>query len=280
MSIKKILVPIDFSKCSINALKLAVEIALKQRASIEVVHAYHVPAYAPMDVMAVDLINQPLLKEQEETVKEQFTDLPNQVAGLKNIEYTTRIYTAPVPEAIYLCTEQGGIDLIVMGTNGTHDVLEKLIGSVSAQVIKSAHVPVIVVPENVDTFEIKTIGFAADLHEIDNMNRLSILSLLAKMYDAEIHIFHISEENDEESLSEAARERMFLEGSLSGVKHTFTTIYHEVAIDGIMEFADTKNIDLLAMFPRQRSFWDKLIHSSTTKKVAMQIKIPLLTIHE
>ncbi|MEP3389577.1 MAG: universal stress protein [Reichenbachiella sp.] len=280
MRISKILVPIDFSRCSINALKIATEIATKQGAKIEIVNAFHVPAYAPMDVMAVDLVNQPLLKEEERKVKEEFKSLPNLIPQLKDVSYSTKVFMAPTADAIYQCTEQDGIDLIVMGTKGEHDVVENLFGSMSAQVIKSADVPVLVIPENVESFDLKHIGFAADLHEIENMNRLGILSLLAKMYDSEINIFHISEENDEESISEAARERMFLEGSLKDIKHTFATIYHEEPIEGIMEFAESKKLDLLAMYPRQHGFWDKLVHGSTTKKVVMQIKIPLLTIHE
>lgn len=280
MRISKILVPIDFSKCSINALKIATEIATKQGAKIEIVNAFHVPAYAPMDVMAVDLVNQPLLKEEERKAKDEFKSLPNLIPELKDVSYSTKVFMAPTADAIYQCTEQDDIDLIVMGTKGEHDVVENLFGSMSAQVIKSADVPVLVIPENVESFDLKHIGFAADLHEIENMNRLGILSLLAKMYDSEINIFHISEEYDEESISEAARERMFLEGSLKDIKHTFATIYHEEPIEGIMEFAESKKLDLLAMYPRQHGFWDKLVHGSTTKKVVMQIKIPLLTIHE
>ncbi|MDW3210266.1 MAG: universal stress protein [Reichenbachiella sp.] len=280
MRISKILVPIDFSRCSINALKIATEIATKQGAKIEIVNAFHVPAYAPMDVMAVDLVNQPMFKEEERKVKDEFKSLPSLIPQLKDVSYSTKVFMAPAADAIYQCTEQDDIDLIVMGTKGEHDVVENLFGSMSAQVIKSADVPVLVVPENVESFDLKHIGFAADLHEIENMNRLGILSLLAKMYDSEINIFHISEENDEESISEAARERMFLEGSLKDIKHTFATIYHEEPIEGIMEFAERKKLDLLAMYPRQHGFWDKLVHGSTTKKVVMQIKIPLLTIHE
>lgn len=280
MRISKILVPTDFSKCSINALKVATEIAAKLGAKIEIVNALHIPAYAPMDVMAVDLVNQPLLKEEEDKVKEDLKSLPNKIPQLKDINYSTKVFMAPTPDAIYECTEQDDIDLIVMGTKGEHDIVENLFGSMSSLVIKSAEVPVLVIPESVESFDFKHIGFAADLHEIENMNQLSILSLIAKMYDAEINIFHISEENDEESISEAARERMFLEGSLKDIKHTFATIYHEEPLEGIMEFAESKNLDLLAMYPRQHGFWDKLIHGSTTKKVVMQIKIPLLTIHE
>jgi len=280
MRFKKILVPIDFSKCAINALKVATDIASKQAASIEVVYALHVPTYAPMDVMAVDLVNQPLMAEEKKKVHEQFADLTNQVSGLKNITFTTKIFVAPAADAIYQCTEQDHIDLIVMGTKGSHDQVEKLFGSMSAQVIKSSKVPVLVIPESANDFQIKRIGFAADLHKIESAKKLDVLTLLAKMYGAQINIFHISMENDDESISEAGRERMNLVDALAGIEHTFTTIYNEEATDGIVEFAEKKQLDMLAMFPRQHGFWDKLVHGSTTKKVVMQIGIPLLTVHE
>lgn len=280
MRVKKILVPVDFSTCSINALKIATELAKQQGAVIEIVNAFHMPAYPHADVIAADTIIQPILTDYEEQVEEQFDALPDQVPALKSVEYSTRRFVAPTKDAIYTCIEKDGIDLIVMGTKGSHDQLEKLVGSISAEVIRFAQVPVLMIPEGVDVFDVKLIGFAADLHKIEDMRKLDILILFAQMTGAQIKIFHISPDRDEESIIENARERMKLLDSLDKVDHSYAWINNTEPLEGILDFVDSHDLDMLAMFPRHHGFWDRLLKSSITKKVAMSIKIPLLTIHE
>lgn len=280
MRIKKILVPVDFSPCSINALSIATEIARGQLASIEVVNAFHMPAYPHADVVAANTIIEPMLSEYEEQIEEQFQSLVEKVPGLKDIGFSTRKFVSPTKDAIHTCIEKDGIDLIVMGTKGSHDSLEKLVGSVSSDVIRFAKVPVLVIPENVDTFQIKQIGFAADLHEIEDMDKLDILTLFAKMTGAQLKIFNISTDDDEESIMEKARERMNLVNSLKGVDHSYAWINKSEPLEGILDFVESHKLDMLAMFPRHHGFWDRLLHGSITKKVVMKIQIPLLTIHE
>lgn len=280
MKINKILVPVDFSPCSINALKIAVDIAKSQRAGIEVVNAFHMPAYPHADVVAADTIVQPILHEYEDQVEEQFDKLLIQVPGLKDVQFDTRKFVSPTKDAIYTCVERDDIDLIVMGTKGSHDRLEKLVGTVSANVINSAKVPVLMIPENIQDFKIKLIGFAADLQKIEDIKKLRILVLLAKLTQAQIKIFHISTDIYDGTIEENARERMKLVESFTEVEHSYAWINNEEPIDGILEFVESHNLDMLAMFPRHHGFWDRLIHGSVTKKVAMKINIPLLTIHE
>lgn len=280
MRIKKILVPVDFSPCSVNALKIAVEIAKGQLASIEVVNAFHMPAYPHADVVAANTIIEPILQDYEDQIEEQFDALTDKVPGLKSVGFSTRKFVSPTKDAIYTCIEKDGIDLIVMGTKGSHDTLEKLVGSVSSDVIRFAQVPVLVIPENVNVFEIKQIGFAADLHGIKDMDKLDILILFAKMTGAQLKIFNISTDTDEESIIEKARERMKLVDSLSSVDVSYAWINQSEPLEGILDFIDSHKLDMLAMFPRHHGFWDRLLHGSITKKIAMQIQIPLLTIHE
>ncbi|MEO9966529.1 MAG: universal stress protein [Reichenbachiella sp.] len=280
MRINKILVPVDFSNCSINALKMAVGIAKTCRASIEVVNAFHMPAYPHADVVAADTIIQPILAEYEEQIQDQFDELQEKVPGLKSVDFTTRKFVSATKDAIYTCVEKDDIGLIVMGTKGSHDSIEKLIGSMSSDVIRFAKVPVLMIPENVESFDVKLIGFAADLNKIEEMNKLEVLAFFAKMTGAQIKIFNISSDTDEQNIIDKARERMALVESLKGIDHSYAWINSSKPLQGILDFVESHKLDMLAMFPRHHGFWDGLLHSSVTKKVAMKIKVPLLTIHE
>lgn len=280
MKIQKILVPIDFSPCSLNALKIAAGIARQQNAAIEVVNAVHVPAHPHADVVAAGSLVRPLLAEYEQQVEDKFLALKEDLPELEGITFETRKFISFPTDAIHSCLEKDDIDLIVMGTKGSHDVLEKLIGGVTTDVIRFAKVPVLVIPENVQQLDIKTIGFATDLHQIEDIQKLEILSVLATSMDAEIKMFHIAQKDDVDHLAEIGKEKMKLLNSFETQNHSYVWVAEEQVTDGIFDFIDSHHLDMLAMYPRHHDVWDRIFKGSVTKKVVMRIEIPLLTIHE
>ncbi len=280
MEINKILVPVDFSPCALNALRIAADLAGRTGASLEVINAIHVPAHPHADVMAAQTIVQPMLSEYEAQVEERFQKLAEEVPELSEVTYTTRKFVALPSDAIYTCITEDGIDLVVMGTKGSHDVLEKIIGSLSADVIRFSKVPVLMIPENVEALSLKTIGFAADLHTIEDVKKLEVMIFFAKMTGAEIKLFYFARNDDHKHLLERGREKMKLLDSLAGVKHSYVWSDQEKVSSGIMEMVDTHNLDMLVMYPRNHSLWDRILHGSVTKRVAVRVDVPLLTVHE
>jgi nucleotide-binding universal stress UspA family protein len=50
--------------------------------------------------------------------------------------------------------------------------------------------------------------------------------------------------------------------------------------DGIRDFVHSHELDLLAMVPRNRTFFAKLFRRSITKAIAVETNVPLLSFHE
>lgn len=280
MEIKKILVPTDFSPCSINALKIAAGLAKGQNASIEIVHAVHVPAHPHVDVLAAQSIIEPILEDYEKKVDLQFNKLKKQIPELANVSCSIQKFVSLPSDAIHTVLSTSDIDLVVMGTKGSHDLLEKLVGSMSAEVIRFSKIPVLMIPENIKSLKIGSIAFAADLKEIKDPDQLDMLLFFAKASGAELTVFHFSNDYDDDHLEELARENMKLIHKLEGIKVSYAHLDEQTVSDGILKFIDKYKIDMLAMYPRHHGLWDRIIHTSTTRKIAMRIKTPLLTIHE
>lgn len=280
MEIKKILVPTDFSACSINALKIAAGLAKGQNASIEIVHAVHVPAHPHADVLAAHSLVEPILEDYEKKTDLKFAKLKKQIPELAKVSCSVQKFVSLPSDAIHTVLSTSDIDLVVMGTKGSHDILEKLVGSMSAEVIRFSKIPVLMVPENVQSLNIGSMAFAADLKEIKDTSKLDMLVFFAKASGAELTVFHFSNEYDDGHLEELARENMKLMDKLKGIKVNYASLDEQTVSDGILKFIEKYKIDMLAMYPRHHGLWDRIIHTSTTKKIAMRIKIPLLTIHE
>ena len=267
MNIKNILVPTDFSPCSKNAVRIAVDLSKKLGAKIHLINAIHVPT-PHMDIGGQAMI-EPMLEEYEEEIDKKFDALDEEIPGLKDVKHDHRAYVSFTIEKI---------DMIVMGTKGSHDTLEKLLGGVSSEVIRIADVPVLVVPEAIKKFNPKKIVFAADFNKIESIGRLSPLKDIAELFEAEIAIVNVTE--DDKFPFSRLVESFKVDKFLKNIKHSFETTKNDDVRAGLFEFAEKNSTDMIAMMPRKHSLFEKIFKSSVTKKVAMGVKVPLLTFHE
>ena len=277
MNIKNILVPIDFSACSKNALKVAIQIAKLLDAKIHMVNAVHVHPPHP-DFVGGSLIDS-IMMDYETQVKQSFTELESEVIELKDVPHEADRFVSYLTDAIYSESEQKDIDLIIMGTRAEHDSIEHLIGTRATDIIETSKVPVIVIPENVHEFAPKKIGFASDLSEIKNTKRLDLIGIFAKIFNSKVYVFSIVD--DPEKLT--AQDQKLLKEIAERFKDydcSARTVQADSITKGIVDFTKTHELDLLAMIPREYSFFAKLFRKSVTKNIAIDTDIPLLSFHE
>ena len=143
-SIKRILVPTDFSEASTEAVATAIAFAKAFGAAIDLVHVAVEATYAlppPVDVATVpidmtkvmDEVNRNLTAEQERV---RATGAPCE---------STVLIGRPDAE-IVAYADKTGADLIVMGTHGRSGIGHAILGSVAERVVQHAHRPVLIVP--------------------------------------------------------------------------------------------------------------------------------------
>ena len=142
--IKKILCPIDFSKCSDDAVALAADLAKTFGAEMQLVHVFQIPYYAGWDegaaVMAAAAPHLASLRTQ--------TAAQMASAAAKLVERGIAVRTSELdglPHAKIIELSKGA-DLVVMGTHGRSGLPRLLLGSVAERVVRSAHCPVLTVP--------------------------------------------------------------------------------------------------------------------------------------
>ena len=274
MEVNNILVPMDFSKCSKNALKVAIQLAEKWESELRIMHSTFLPSAS---VGVGDAMVQPVVSTYE-NYDDPFEELESEFPGLKNVSYVTKEYHSVVTDAIYTEIEGNKVDLVVMGTKGTHDILEKLIGGITTTVIDFAKVPVLVIPENVSSFDALKIGISADFHQIEPIS-FNLVKKLADTFGSEVQIFNIGNE-DERMDFKHSKSKVLLESYFGDHQLSYHQVLDEKASHGIFEYIESHKIDLLVMFPRHHKFWERMFKASETKKVAMKIKIPMLAIHQ
>jgi nucleotide-binding universal stress UspA family protein len=140
----KILVPIDFSRCSAQGLAFALSLAKTLRSSLLLMHSVYLQYYVASDEYARYDFPQ-LLDRVARAAQEQMNDLVKRT-DWDGVEVETLLETGHAGQEICARAQDLGIDLIVTSTHGKTGFKHVLIGSTAEYIVQHAHCSVLVVP--------------------------------------------------------------------------------------------------------------------------------------
>ncbi len=268
---KKILFPTDFSPAATNAFRYATELAKAVDATLDVLNVYNLPVIDATNLPA-GYVEQ-MLEEKHELVKGKLGAF---VADQEDapLGELMAIYGVFIPEEIRDIVRSGNYDLVVMGTRGEHNAMEKTLGSITTFTMMNAGCPVLAVPEGATWQDIDYIAFATDFlpHE---QQAVAQLMDFAQKVSAEVYFVHVETKPSLGSMQDYV--------TLSNYPYKFTDfaiVNSPTVQEGIDDFIKEKHIDLMALYIPKRRLWERLFHSSFTKKMAFHTKTPLLVFHE
>jgi nucleotide-binding universal stress UspA family protein len=142
----KILVPVDFSGCSLDGLKYAISFAERFAAKIIMLHAvelgyvYAADGYAMYDLSE---LTEAARKHAERQMRE-FVRL----TSFGPVKFDTVIRTGSPVEEICAFAKDEDVDLIITATHGRTGLKHVLIGSTAERVVRHAPCAVLVVPSH------------------------------------------------------------------------------------------------------------------------------------
>ena len=145
VTIKRILVPVDFSTPSLQALAYACQVAKRLEAELLIVHVIE-PAFRAdaTDVYVASPRGAVLLQEQLRLTEARLTRLCADLTK-KGYRVHSIVKRGSPARAITDTAARVGAHLIVMGTLGRTGLAHMLIGSVAERVVRTAPCPVLTV---------------------------------------------------------------------------------------------------------------------------------------
>jgi len=145
--LRRILVPVDFSDCSMKALQYAIPFARQFHASLILLHV--VQPYLPVPEMGT--VDAGLIEAQlREGSAKQLEALKRKVAAEAPVETELRV-GSPYSEIVNAVSSLR-IDLILLSTHGRTGLAHVFMGSVTERVVRHASCPVLVVREGEHEF--------------------------------------------------------------------------------------------------------------------------------
>ena len=146
LSFGNIVVPIDFSDCSMKGLTYAKALAKQFGSKLVLLHSVALQYYITSDEYArYDL---PLLTQHaEKAARNQMRNLIEKT-DWDGIEVESSLQIGHAGQQICYRAKDRGADIIVTSTHGTTGLKHILLGSTAEYVVRHAHCPVLVVPNH------------------------------------------------------------------------------------------------------------------------------------
>jgi len=277
MSVKRILIPTDFSETADLAIAHGAYMAHLFKAKIFLLHAVSLPVYAylPDEPM---LIESEIPKENE--IEQKLNHLADAIVKKYNIELSTLAVNDKPAKAITKAATDNNVDIIIMGTHGVSGFDEFFAGSNTQKVVSLAPCPTISVQKSA-----MKVGFFNILLPIDNdlhsRQKVNNVIELAEAYKSTVHILGLLKSDED------AGDEHKLELKLDTVKEKLTQAripFSKKIIRGnnlateAMNYSGQVNADLVVVLTGHESNLNGAFLGTFTEQIVNHSKIPVMSI--
>lgn len=182
---KKIIVAIDFSTCSIHALEYAISLANIINANIQLVWVDNV--IVNNSDFDIDLIPQESRKDKSKNLN----DIVEKYKDKLNGELSYRFRKGKIYQEISLLAKAEKADLMVIGTHGVSGFEEYWIGSNAYRIVTHSPCPVITLRQQFDVKDkIDKIVIPIDSTS-ETLDKIKFIRDLAQIFNSEVHIIAV-----------------------------------------------------------------------------------------
>ncbi|WP_291865948.1 universal stress protein [Maribacter sp.] len=269
---KKIIVPIDFSEQSENALKVAVSLAKKHDSEVLALHMLE--------------LNQAMISSEGGMHPEQtvfFLKLAEKRFNaflskdyLKDVKLTPIIKHFKVFSEVNEVASENKADLIIMGSHGTDGLKEIFVGSNAEKVVRNADIPVLVIKKEHVDFKIDNFVFACDFKE-ESLVAYKKAKDFADMLKAKLELVFINTPGDDFLSTSDAYKRIntFLRKGGIGAE---VKIYNDYSVEkGILNYSDNSGADIIGIPTHGRKGLSHFFMGSIGEDIANHSNVPVVT---
>jgi nucleotide-binding universal stress UspA family protein len=273
---KTILFPTDFSNNAIHASEYAGMVAKRMNAKVVLLNVYTIPTVSEYQLPSEieNFINQN--KREAQTKLDEFTRIFLKNTGLQSDRVSTRVEYGYVSDKIVDTARALQADMIVMGTKGATDFLDRWLGTNAQKVMKHSDCPVWIVPQKALIHFPQNFLYAADFQEDELLATHKIMEI-AEPFGAKCKVVHVHdyfEMNVGHQIEATIHQlnEVFEEEDIS-VK----SLHRANIIEGLETYIRRQKPDILALAIHEKSLFDRIFDTSITKHFVQEAHLPILT---
>ena len=277
---KRILVPTDFSKNSLNAIRYALDLYKKQHCEFYLLNVFRADSYTTDSILIAEIGSAPY--EAAKAKSEQgFVKLLD-ILKLHHDNPKHTIHTISslnfLSEAMKQLIADKDIDLVVMGTQGATGAKGVIFGSHTVNAMeKIRECPVLAIPEDVRFSPPKEIVFPTNYKTTFKRKELNYLIEIAKIHNAGIRVLYINKKRELSQIQE--NNKHLLDEILGSVDHNFHILSDNEVSEGITSFVESRGSDMIAFINRKHFFFGSVFSKPLVKEIGYDATTPILALH-
>ncbi|WP_033959104.1 universal stress protein [Psychroserpens jangbogonensis] len=271
---KHILLPTDFSDNAWSATVYALRLYALENCTFYFLNS------STIKVSVMSSMSNKLIQIMADNARKELAELKKMAENTSaNVNYKFEIIfsTEDIQGAIETAVTKHKIDLVIMGTKGSSKAKGVFFGSNTIHIIKKMKLcPILIVPDEFDFEKPKQIAFPTDFNR-DFGKELVPLKRLAELYNSNIKIVHINEENN------LTEEQGYNLTKLKDDLEDYTLSFHwmpdyDNKEQVIKDFIEELNINILVMINYNHSFIESIVNEPVIKNIGFQPTVPFLVI--
>lgn len=270
---KTIVIATDFSETALNAAFYGADLALALGANIHLVHVFDIPLHTyDMPVLLT-------LDDAKEAFGKDLTALRDQLTERTGggVTGTAQMHTGDFLQELKTVCKQLKPYTVIIGSQGTSKLERMMFGSHAVRAMKHLSCPVITVPPGRTFSKFKKIAFACDMEEVEETIPVQQIKEIVKTWNAQFIIVNSGKPSAFEP--ELVPEARAIHRLLKDCNPTYHLLSNKNPDRAIIDFVESRDIDLLLVLPKHQNFFDNFTHQSHTKKYILRSHVPVMAVH-
>ena len=259
---RHIIVPVDLSRNSKEALNYASHIAHAAGIGITVVFGYSLLEKAIRYTAKKGEVD----KDPDKWIQKRIHKIQQKRPDLK-VQY--KIIKGDILDSIKRLVDIYDVDLVVMGCQGKDENEETYLGTTAGAMVKTTNIPVLLVPPRFKFHGIHKIVFAVKNTSVRYMGTLEPIIDIKQLFKPLIQLLHLGNEPEE------LPEQSF---SILQIINDITRYGNENFNESINEYLDQHHADMVCVIRRKRGFLEKTLGPTSTPAAKFNLDVPILVL--
>jgi len=278
---KRILLPTDFSKNALNAIRYALDMHEKEKCEFYLLNVFQAKGYSTRSIMVPepgDVDYEAAKKYSVDGLEKQLEILSPREENPKHNFHTISQFNS-ILYGVKHVIDTKDIDFVIMGTKGAGDTISTLFGTHTVKIMeKVTECPVLAIPENVRFTPPKEIVFPTDFKASFKRREIQVLLDICKNHKSAIRVLHILEGSKLSKNQE--NNKVLLEHMLDGVDNSFHTMTDVKVQKGIDTFIQSRESEMVAFMNKKHMFFGSILSNPLVKELGYYSEIPILVLKD
>ncbi len=268
---KTIIIPVDFSKQSEFALQSGAILAKKHNAKLYVLHMLEL---SDSIISQSDTENKNSMLFLLALAKKKFEPFLEK-DYLEGVDFEVMIKKYKVYNEVDIVSKEVNADLIIMGSKGLTVQDGIFAGSNAEKMVRNSSTPVLIVKTEPKNFDLKNVVYATSL-EPESISAYKKAVDLFSSLGSKLHPVYVNRPNNGFLSSREFNEKVKAFASVGGATKVEFIAGHTVE-DGLIQYAEETNADLIAVSTHARKGLNHFLKGSISEDLANHSKLPIMT---